>query len=360
MALEASNKMLLTQLAPFTDSLRAGVQTNSAAVAAATGAAEEEAAQAQAAAATRAAAAAARDEADRLERLRVRAALPSQRPPVNNERRLRGDLERLPSREAVVERLQQNTGDISKRELEELISVLLRGAQVDTHAARAHAPLSAWGLEVAGRQDRAAPSLFESLQDNGLAPPAQGEAALRAITTAFKSLADKETKKATAVASFADFCEFMRKARLTSRATFERDPEAFWQMQWHCQSVTFIKGEHGWPTARVYHDRVMKAWQEGFLDLSSMVETEECRRGDIEGALHLRSYMLAVQQTGSKARSTSSGSSASAQRKTGTKERSAPSDTYCSHCVLYFRVESNHKTSTCRKKKKADAGSKDE
>ena len=63
-----------------------------------------------------------------------------------------------------------------------------------------------------------------------------------------------------------------------TREMHDADPESYWAMLWHSQSVQHIYCEHGWAVASEYHQRVMKAWMEGFLEASSFVETEDLVR----------------------------------------------------------------------------------
>ena len=111
-------------------------------------------------------------------------------------------------------------------------------------------------------------------------------------------------------------------------------------MLWHSQSVQHLYCEWGWPTAQVYHKKVMTAWQEGFMDLPSMVDTEECRRGDVAGALHQRFFTTALQTTGAKP-------------KTHAKDGKAGggNSIYCSYC----KKKTTHAALVCKKRIAAGA-----
>ena len=198
--------------------------------------------------------------------------------------------------------------------------------------------MSAWGVSASARAERSAPSLFDHLQEQGLADPTPGEEAMLALKKAFKLSGDKESKKSAKVESFSGFVEFMRKAKVLTREAYETDPESFWHMHWHSQSVQHIYCEWGWETASEYHRKLMGAWQEGFLDLPSMVDMEECRRGDVEGALHQRFFGLALQTTGAKRK----GAKAAAG-KTGEGKN-------CTYCKSNGEYAKGHTVGECRKK----------
>ena len=186
-----------------------------------------------------------------------------------------------------------------------------------------------------------------------MAPPTPGEAAVTAITQAFKLAGDKEAKKISSVKSFKEFIEFVHRSKVTSRAMFDQDPESYWHMRWHVESVTHVFTEHGWAVACEYHVRVLKSWAEGFLDLSALVDTEECRRGDVEGALHQRVFLVALQLKGK-----TGGASADKSGYTGKVQKVNVDDTYCNFCQKWYPASAGHESSTCRKKKFADGKSK--
>ena len=100
-------------------------------------------------------------------------------------------------------------------------------------------------------------------------------------------------------------------------------------------AMQYLYCEWGWDTASVYHQLVMEAWKEGFMDLSLHVDTEENRRGDVGGALHPRFFQVALQTTGAKPRA-KKGKGGAAQAK-------------CGHCQHV-----GHTIAQCRKKKAED------
>ena len=273
----------------------------------------------------------------------------------DQDARLRGGKQRLPSRMEIIERLQARKGEMTLDEVQELKEALELGLQVpfSPHPIPP-AGLSVWGVEEEASETRAAPGLFNHLQRHKLAPQTPGEAAVTAISQAFKLAGDKEAKKIAAVKSFKEFIEFVRRSKVTSRAMYDKDPESYWHMQWHVQSVTHLFTEHGWPVACEYHVRVLKSWAEGFLDLSAMVDTEECRRGDVEGALHQRVYLVSLQLKGKGGTGGASSTSGSA----GTARKVNADDTYCNFCQKWYPASASHESSTCRKKKFADGKSK--
>ena len=222
--------------------------------------------------------------------------------PKDYEERLRGGEQRFRPRMEVIERLRQNTGDITIEEKEQLSTLLGLGHQVELspsattqqHVRVSSHPLSLRGVAESSRAAQSAPDLLQHLQDHGLAPVHPGDAAVAAIHKLFVYAGEKEAKKAAAITSYPEFVEFFRKAKVVTREMHDTDPESYWAMLWHSQSVQHIYCEHGWAVAGEYHRRVMKAWMEGFLDASSFVETEEFRRGDVEGALHHRILTISM------------------------------------------------------------------
>ena len=191
--------------------------------------------------------------------------------------------------------------------------------------------------------ERSAPELFAHLQREGLAAPSPGDAAAAAVHKVFKLAGEQEAKKATSVASYSEFVEFMRKAKVLTREAHESDPESYWQMRWHKESVEHLYTEWGWDTASIYHREVMTSWSEGFLDLPSMVDTEECRRGNVAGALHQRFFMCALQATGVKPK-----------RKQAQHAQATGNLLFCTFC----KKKGNHVVKDCRSKDRADAAKK--
>jgi hypothetical protein len=188
------------------------------------------------------------------------------------------------------------------------------------------------GGEAAAAQHRSAPRLFEHMQAQSRAHlSAPGEEALLAITQAFRRTGAQDAKKALPK-NFSEFVEIMRKAKVLSRDAFEKDPEAFWQMMWHSQSVQHLYTEYGWDMAAEYHRLVMEAWGEGHLDLPSFVDTEENRRGDVAGAVHPRFFQVAMNATNAKPKTKATGVTASATLKTKC--------TFC-HSQGHVRAECN-------------------
>ena len=137
-----------------------------------------------------------------------------------------------------------------------LRQLLEQGAQVPLLRSVSPLPFSAWGVSEAA-QDRSAAALFEHLQMGGLAQAYSGGEALLAIKKVFKLAGEQDAKKTTAVASYSQFVEFMRKTKVLTRNSFERDPDSFWQLLWHSQSVQHLYCNYGWDTASSYHTSVM-------------------------------------------------------------------------------------------------------
>jgi hypothetical protein len=273
------------------------------------------------------------------ERARVQEALPDRVLQPDIEARQRGGQARYASRMEIIDRLRQNTGDVTAKEMAEIGSILQLGHQVSSLPPPSSSErLSLCGVGVEASAERSASSLFAKMQEQGLAAPSPGEEALRAVQKVFKLAGEKESKKVTALTSYMEFVEFMRKAKVLTREAHEKDPESYWQMQWHDQSMKHVYTQWGWATALCYHTQVMKAWQEGFMDLPSMVDTEECRRGDVAGALHQRYFMVALQTTGAKPRST---------KAQGDKPATGIWCTFCNKSA-------GHLVGVCRMKKKHD------
>ena len=283
--------------------------------------------------------------------------------------RLRGGKQRLSTREAMLERLMTDSKNITDDERRALVELLEVGHQVhapvssafssppgafsSSPAQHAH-PLSSVGMGVAMRGVQAQPALFQRLQENSLAPPGPGETAMLAAKKMFKLEGEKESKKAAAVKSYPEFVELMRKARVCTRDMHDADPDSYWAMQWHHQSVTHLHTNYGWAVANKYHTAIMQQWQEGRLQLAAYTETEECRSGDIEGALHLRNFLMATCGKGGEYQSTTKKTGYNNGLGSGSKTKDGPDWTWCAHCSCYFPPTSHHKTSSCRKKKAAD------
>ena len=79
----------------------------------------------------------------------------------------------------------------------------------------------------------------------------------------------------------------------------------------------------------------MKEWAGGNLDLDAIVQAREFVRGDVEGALHLRAFMMAMQLAGSSHKK-------GAAAKTGTSKRQHPTDTWCKFHRLFYQEEAGH------------------
>ena len=103
---------------------------------------------------------------------------------------------------------------------------------------------------------------------------------------------------------------------------------------------------HGWPVASDYHSRVMERWKCGFLDPEDVIDTAVFRRGDVEGALHMLSYTLALKglKTGGSADTDASG-----YTKKGSKTKLLDSDTYCARHKQWYRTEDNHSWDATKK-----------
>lgn len=274
------------------------------------------------------------------ERTRIAAALPPRQLHAETEVRLRGGAERMQPRMAMLQRLQGGSGPLDDKDLEEMTELLALGHQVPNTPRRA--PLSLWGVAAAGQAARTSEGLYGVLQQHGLAPGTPGERANNAIGQMLKGLGDKEAKKATQIASYNDFARLVRKTKVLTREMLESDPQMYWSMNWLQSGVHYLDLEYGWGVAGLYYTKVMADWTDGFLHIDSLVDTEEFRRGNVEGSLHQRSFIVAVQQ----GRGTTSGS----------RKKMNDDDTWCNHCMLWFPKGKGHFTKSCQKAKRAKAG----
>jgi len=286
------------------------------------------------------------------EQARVDAVMPPSILRPDAEARPRGGAQRVDLRTAMAELLRANTGDLTEEEVTQFHSVLTRNAQVPPSPVVpvVVAPLSVWGVEAAGRATRSAPALFSHLQEHGLAPPTASEEVLRSLMSVFKKAGDKEAKKAADISSFVEFVEFMRESKVRTREYHDIEPDAYWAMDWHFQSVVFIFCNDGWPAAGEYNRRVMKEWQDGYLDVDAMAMSEEHRRGNVEGALHQRAYLASLHQMGTTKAATASGKGVWVDRK-GYESKRVPTDTYCDYHELHYAQGAKHSSTTCQAKK---------
>ena len=283
------------------------------------------------------------------EQARLRALLPERDVQMEADKRLKGGTERMGPRLDAINRLLRQQGSITEQDFARLSTLLVEGQQVSNLS-----PVSRWGVEQAGQADRPAAGLFAKLQANGLAPLPAGKAAEVAVQSVFKATAEKESKKSTEVKSWKEVWVFVRKLKMLTPQMLADDPASFMQMWWHESSVKFVNNEYGWPVAADYHARVMKKWSDGFLDVPSCVDSEEFRRGDVEGALLRDSFLLTLYSNKGAKVAEAAGIKAGSGGSKGSKARADPKDTWCDHHKLYFPAEEKHwwdaarKTGTCR------------
>ena len=274
--------------------------------------------------------------------------LPPRGSAPDEERKVRGGAARLQGRTEVLARTALSRQDITQAEYDRWCEAFARGQQVNLDPSPAFA---LWGsgqaaLKGPGEQPVQALRVLQSLQRSGMAPISAADADAMALQRVFKSLAEKEAKKSLLVKSFKDFHSYMAKNKLLTQSAHEEDPEAYWQMQWLFQSVMHLNLEHGWPVAQAYYKELVRLWSEGFLDLDTMVLSEDFRRGNIVGALHLPTFMMAI--SGKKA---SSGSGSGSGTTTGTTEKEDSTDTWCEEHQLFFPAERAHDTARCASRK---------
>jgi hypothetical protein len=165
---------------------------------------------------------------------------------------------------------------------------------------------------------------------------------------------EKSLKTAATPSSYFDFVVGWRKVGLLSRQVHDSNPEYFWQMYWHHQSVEYVYTRHGWPVAAEYHRQVMELWSQDFLDPSSRVDDYEFSRGNVQGALHQASYLLAVNKLGGKGSlGGGNGSGKGGGGVPGTASKASADDTFCAEHQLWYPKSAGHawswltKTGSC-------------
>jgi hypothetical protein len=261
--------------------------------------------------------------------------LPSRDLAKDYEARLRGT-QRNPARISEIQRTLLARKGITPDQFEHVRDMLEKGPQASSQPPLSSpSPFSLWGVEE--QVSRSEPSLFNKMVDSGLAPVPPGQAAEFAIRQIFKTAADKESKKSATVESWPEFCKFVRKLGVLTMATHEQDPASYWHVMWHEQSVKYLYVTYSWAVAGEYHRRIMEKWDRGFLDLPSQISSEEFRRGDVEGALHQQSFVVAMQLKGGKAATSSREPSARGMRR---KENT--NDTLCEFHRLWYPASEGH------------------
>jgi len=86
----------------------------------------------------------------------------------------------------------------------------------------------------------------------------------------------------------------MRNGKFLTPTKFREDPDAYWALVWHKNAVNFVNNEHGWPTKKAYHIKVLERWRLGHLKPSKFTDGEEFQRGDTENCLDLSAEKAAI------------------------------------------------------------------
>ena len=107
-------------------------------------------------------------------------------------------------------------------------------------------------------------NLFGQLQEAGMAPVEGPLTASLFLRRQMVKEMEKELKASATPSSYSAFILGWRKLGLMTRATLDTNPDHFWSMTWHHQSVEFVFAKHGWPAAAEYHKQVMSLWCQDF------------------------------------------------------------------------------------------------
>ena len=313
---------------------------------------EERAADAQAAAARDAAAQAQErlnvvaQAEEALRRARQNANLPPRQEAPDEERKLYGGEQRVAHRIESAARVMLERNELSQEEFARFREVLGRDHQVRSPSP---SPFASWAGTAESYGPGAAPSagvLLRQLQTGGMAPAAAQDCEAMALQRIFKALSQKEVKRSLLVKSFPDFQKYIRDNKLVTQAAHQEDQDSYWQMVWLSQTVTYLYLEFGWPVAQEYYKRLVDGWAKGFIEVPTLVEGEDFRRGNVAGALHLPTFTMAMQMAKVE-KPKASGASASS----GTATRHDASDTWCDEHRLFFPEEKGHDTSRCAVRK---------
>jgi hypothetical protein len=255
--------------------------------------------------------------------------------------RLRGGSQRLDHRVAEAHRLLVDQGAITETELLRLDGALRLGQQVlPSSSSISSAPLG--GVRGAGQR---VVGLFGQLQEAGLVGVEGGAGPILALRRLMAKEVEKEVKAAATPSSYADFVSGWRKMGKMTRETLESDPDSFWVMTWHHQSMECVYLKHGWPAAAEYHKLVIGLWEQDFLDAQAHVDSSEFRRGNILMSTHMDSYHMAVvAKGGGGMKSGGQGSSGTprALPNGGTKAKVKADDTYCGEHLCWFPKAADH------------------
>jgi hypothetical protein len=272
--------------------------------------------------------------------------LPNRGAPVDEEKRYRGGNERRPGREKDVERQLLESGAMSAKEFGRVKTVLAEGSKV-------HNPsLFDFYSDVAsdGRQGA---GLFAKLRREGIAAPSDTSSSAALLDTVVRELSDRSVKEGkkgkTKFKSFEEFFKKFVSLKLMAPRLAESDAQAFWQVDWHVKSVTFVFATYGWPCAGAYHERVMEEWTEGLLDLDSFTSSQEFMGGHVAVALHKDALLAARIDFPRRATTTKTGAVSQ-----GSAAKVSSTDMWCDHHKLWFPASAKHDSKSCRAKGGAD------
>jgi hypothetical protein len=296
---------------------------------------------------TQAATDAARAQAEEaLRRARQNANLPPRQEAPDEERKFYGGEQRVASRIESAARIMLERNEMSPEEFARFQEVLGRDHQVRPPSS---SPFASWAGTAENYGPGSAPTaaaLLRQLQTSGMAPAAAQDREAMALQRVFKALSQKEAKRSLLVKSFRDFRKYVRDNKLVTRAAHQEDPDSYWQMVWLTQTITYLYMECGWPVAQEYYTRLVDGWAKGFIDVPTLVDGEDFRRGNVAGALHPATFTMAMQMAKVEKPKTGAGSSSS-----GSTTRQEATDTWCDEHRLFFPAEKDHDTSRCAVRK---------
>ena len=96
---------------------------------------------------------------------------------------------------------------------------------------------------------------------------------------------DKEARP-RAFKSCAEWYAKMSEMQLLAKGLRDRDPAAYWAMDWHFKCTLWVFAEHGWPVAAAYSEQALARWDKV---AESAAVSEEFEAGDWASTLETKS-----------------------------------------------------------------------
>lgn len=202
--------------------------------------------------------------------------------------------------------------------------------------------------------------LFRSFQADGVAPrtgTSLAEATFDQLNKAIVQAGKDSTLQK--VTSWSEFAEFYRKRKLLSPTTLANTPERYMFCLWLFQGVSYIHCSSSWTKAQAYLRHVVDQWDEGFLNITAILDNPDFLRGDVEGSLNTKAVMAQtlgfVKPTAGTAKAKRTGQ--------GFATSQNPSDRYCAWHKMYYAQAAKHHwkgptgsagTGTCERAKKGE------